>query len=483
MKRRSQLVSLLDETDDTPMARTFATLKKNKFRKGLVAVIGLRFQETFTKEIHDSLYDAGYTIVLVDETNPREVWHVMATCVDPPLFYFVNTELVNQMKRYFSDAYYGLDIIEHAKFMLEIFENENLPNSDPFVDSLGPERVKILDEEHIRECIRNFVSIDDYGDSCLDVRRAANVSLEIIEPGIVTPEWMRRGVKRGACEVHSPLSLMDKPEKIEKCRILYLHGGANIAYSPTEYRAIASKLACVTGMVVVVPDYRLAPEFVYPTALEDAQKALEWTSLNGIDVLLVGDSSAAGLCIALAIKEQKVRGVLTLSAWLDMDASTRAYATRAWDNDTLEGDPIYNTGSPELERRESRRLAKQYWNNVSPTDGSIHPFYASIETLEKIKKKHLPELYMIVGDSDVCRDDTVEFARKARKAGFTVSLDIWPKLWHVFQMYSEGRHKPLVESNVSLRRASRWLHYKSKNDDSYLRIPNEPTDLCELLPS
>ena len=118
MKRRSQLVSLFNETDDTYIARTFASLKKYKFRKGHVAVIGLQVLQQIQKQIEEL---HGYTIVRVDETNPREVWSIMASCVEPPLFYFENTELVSQVKRYF-DAYYGLDTIEHAKYISDIFE-------------------------------------------------------------------------------------------------------------------------------------------------------------------------------------------------------------------------------------------------------------------------------------------------------------------------------------------------------------------------
>jgi acetyl esterase/lipase len=47
------------------------------------------------------------------------------------------------------------------------------------------------------------------------------------------------------------------------------HGGAFIIGSPVSHRSITGRLAQHTGANVFVPDYRLAPEYPFPAALED----------------------------------------------------------------------------------------------------------------------------------------------------------------------------------------------------------------------
>lgn len=55
--------------------------------------------------------------------------------------------------------------------------------------------------------------------------------------------------------------------------ILYLHGGAYVIGSPKTHRAFAGRFSLITETQVLLLDYRLAPEFPFPAALEDATKA------------------------------------------------------------------------------------------------------------------------------------------------------------------------------------------------------------------
>ena len=63
-----------------------------------------------------------------------------------------------------------------------------------------------------------------------------------------------------AWKVSTPNS---NPEKI----LLYFHGGAFIVGNPQSYYPMMSHLAEATGFTIYVPDYRLAPEYLYPSQL------------------------------------------------------------------------------------------------------------------------------------------------------------------------------------------------------------------------
>lgn len=375
-----------------------------------------------------------------------------------------------------SDGVFNHELItRHQEVISEIVADESQPMSDPLVDKWGPERVAIVDEEHVNRCLLHLSEVDDGGDAGLDRRSAAGVTLERLEPGVVTPRWLRGDAERGECHIHRSYGHDDG------MRILMLHGGANVCYSPHAYAPLASRLAATSGMTVVVPDYRLAPEYVYPAALDDAEAALAWVwnQPGTRQVFVLGDSSGAALSLSLALyraDKHRIAGLVLLSAWLDMTARTRAYETRK------ATDPVYNTADVFNERLETRRLATKYWPEPADfTDPQIHPFYVSPEKLA-----HLPPIFMIVGDAEICRDDTTVFVRSARRAGAqAVSLDIWPKLWHVFPMYSEGTHipqdnAPLTEANVAIRRIVRWLHHYSGRPGMPNLDSESNSTLCSL---
>ena len=59
---------------------------------------------------------------------------------------------------------------------------------------------------------------------------------------------------------------------------IYYHGGGWVIGAIDEFDTLARKLAERTRCAVVLPDYRLAPEYRYPTAVDDAYAALEWVA-------------------------------------------------------------------------------------------------------------------------------------------------------------------------------------------------------------
>ncbi len=93
--------------------------------------------------------------------------------------------------------------------------------------------------------------------------------------------------------------------------LLWFHGGGWMFGDPRMDDARCSALVRETGMTVVSPRYRLAPEHRFPAALQDAHAA--WTWLQGVAedfgvdpsrVAVGGASAGAGLAACLA---QRVR--------------------------------------------------------------------------------------------------------------------------------------------------------------------------------
>ena len=80
--------------------------------------------------------------------------------------------------------------------------------------------------------------------------------------------------------------------------ILYLHGGAFVMCSPATHRELAARLSACTNAAVLVLDYRLAPEYPFPAAMQDAVSAYRWLLDKGYaerHIVIGGDSAGGGL--------------------------------------------------------------------------------------------------------------------------------------------------------------------------------------------
>lgn len=98
--------------------------------------------------------------------------------------------------------------------------------------------------------------------------------------------------------------------------LLWLHGGGWTLGQPHDYDTLLSFIVAQTGCVVLVPDYRLAPEHKAPAAVHDCLDALDWIVGGGVNRwtganprIVVGGDSAGGNLAALAALYARDNGV------------------------------------------------------------------------------------------------------------------------------------------------------------------------------
>lgn len=91
--------------------------------------------------------------------------------------------------------------------------------------------------------------------------------------------------------------------------LLYLHGGGFTVGSIATHDGLCRRIAHLAGCAVVSLDYRLAPEYKFPCAHEDAWDALQWIArhgasrgLDGARLAIGGDSAGGTLAAACAIE-------------------------------------------------------------------------------------------------------------------------------------------------------------------------------------
>lgn len=237
---------------------------------------------------------------------------------------------------------------------------------------------------------------------------AAAVSLPpdtTVEPctiGGIAGEWV-------ACGAVAPRRLL-----------LLLHGGGYRAGSLVTHRGFAARLSRLTGLRVLVIDYRLAPEHPYPAALEDAIAAfvaLPEAGFAAEKTILVGDSAGGGLAIALMLAlrdsgRSLPRGAVLMSPWTDLECSGPSY----WTN--IARDPF-------MSRDNLLSAADDYRGGLPAGDPRLSPIHADLTGL--------PPMLVQAGGGEIMLDDSAVFAERARAAGSDLTFDVTEGVWHVHQ--------------------------------------------------
>jgi acetyl esterase/lipase len=232
--------------------------------------------------------------------------------------------------------------------------------------------------------------------------------------------------------------------------ILYFHGGGFRIGSVASHRDLIAQIAVASGCRVLAINYRLAPEYRFPAALDDALAAYDWMPGQGFEpanIAFAGDSAGGNLALAamLALRERQhplPAAAVLMSPWTDLAATGASYVSRA------EADPIH-------QRPMILALAKNYLGGEGdPRDPLVSPLYADLTGL--------PPLLIQVGDRETVLDDSAMLADKARAVGVTVDLQVWDGMIHVFQMFGAElpeAHQAIAEIASFL---DRHLHIKAE---------------------
>ncbi|MBQ0131387.1 MAG: alpha/beta hydrolase [Comamonas sp.] len=205
--------------------------------------------------------------------------------------------------------------------------------------------------------------------------------------------------------------------------LLYLHGGGFTIGSVETHDVLCRQLAHLAGCAVVSLDYRLAPEYTFPTAIHDAWDALQWLHREGqtLDLdttrMAVGGDSAGGtLAAACAILARDAGLPLALQlliypgtcAHQDTDSHTRYAHGLVLEREGIQWFFNHYVRSPA--DREDWRFAPLLAPDV---DGVAPAFFC------------LAELDPLV-------DEGVQYADMLRMAGVPVQLDIYKGVTHEF---------------------------------------------------
>lgn len=202
--------------------------------------------------------------------------------------------------------------------------------------------------------------------------------------------------------------------------VVYIHGGAYVGSFKDYSWTMATRLATDLGCKVVLPAYRLTPEYTVIEAMQDVRVAFDaLRKQNPQRIALMGDSAGAGLAMAavLAMKERGeplVDSLVLCSPWLDV---------------RLKNPDIDAT----LQKRE-KILAlpglQEAGELYAGTLGIDHPYASPIEG----NLEGLPPILLQIGSHDVFYPDSLLFADKVNAVGGDVQLTVGEGMPHDWMM-------------------------------------------------
>lgn len=222
-------------------------------------------------------------------------------------------------------------------------------------------------------------------------------------------------------------------EKAGEGVIFYLHGGGYIGGDLEYAKGFATTLAAETKRKTFCIAYRLAPEFPFPAALEDALEAYRYL-LEGYSpekIMLAGESAGGGLiyCLCLRLKELGLPlpgGLIAISPWSDLTGSGDSYKTN-------------KSADPSLNRERLDYYAGCYTSDrenplVSPLFGDL---------------RQLPPSLIFVGGDEILLDDATGLHARLLDAGCKSDLTITPEMWHAYILYNvkeaEGDYDKIIQ--------------------------------------
>jgi len=208
--------------------------------------------------------------------------------------------------------------------------------------------------------------------------------------------------------------------------VYHMHGGGMIAGNARGGVDELVDLVADVGVVVVSPEYRLAPENPDPAPVDDCYAGLVWTARHatelGIDpdrMMIFGGSAGGGLAAGTALLARD-RGFPTLthqvlsSPMLDDRFTTKS-------SQELDGEGMWD-------RNENRfGWTALLGERRGGPDVSIYSAPARATDLSG-----LPKTYVDCGSVETFRDEVIDYAQRLLQAGVSVDLHIWGGGFHGF---------------------------------------------------
>lgn len=207
--------------------------------------------------------------------------------------------------------------------------------------------------------------------------------------------------------------------------VVYCHAGGWILGDLEHSDHLCRRLANQTGAVVVNVDYRLAPEALFPAAVDDCIAAFRWARTNAAElggdpdrIALAGESSGGGLAAAAALAlsrsgDEAPRFLLLLEPALDIRMSTSSWRSL--------GDLL----------PPAREQMEWMWRQYAPDEATHADPRLTPAAADSVPPAH-PSTLILAAEYDPLRDEAMQYGEMLAQWGVAVEGRIEQGLPHAF---------------------------------------------------
>ena len=228
--------------------------------------------------------------------------------------------------------------------------------------------------------------------------------------------------------------------------LVFFHGGGFVMGDLDTEDNLCRSLANGACCIVVSVDYRLAPEYKFPAAVEDAYAATKWVAdnANGVNgdptrIAVGGTSSGGNLATVVAIMARD-HGGLSLRYQLLMNPGIdySRFDTNSYQN--------YADGYF-LTKGDMEWFGNQYLNTDEDRPNPL------VSPLLAPNLNGLSPALVITSEFDVLRDEGESYAKRLREAGVPVKCTRYKGMIHGFM----GMDGLLNQARIGIKEASAAL--------------------------
>jgi len=234
---------------------------------------------------------------------------------------------------------------------------------------------------------------------------------------------------------HGKLPLRIITPKVSKGNsvLVFFHRGGWVYGSVDESESLCRKVANHTGCLVVIVDYRLAPENKFPIPIEDCYDAINWVSKHltqdGKKLVTIGESAGGNLAAAVSLIARKMKGP-------KIDAQVLMYPILT---SNLEIECYEKSPDKYLLSYENMQwFWEQYLNNESDGENEL------ASPLKAKDFADLPKTLMMIPEYDALKREGLSYRDQLQKADVEVISKQYSKVIHGFLDI------PIVSSQVQI---------------------------------
>ena len=215
--------------------------------------------------------------------------------------------------------------------------------------------------------------------------------------------------------------------------VIFYHGGAFSMNSIEVYEYVHRYLSYYGDMIVVAPDYHLAPEYKFPKGLEEAYSTLVWTEENiksyggdPADISVCGDSSGGNFAASVSMMARDRKGPAISRQILYYPLVTNI------EEEMTDSEKRYGKGYFLEYNCMEDPMALYFNSEEEKKDPHASPLLA--ENLSK-----LPPACFISAECDPLLDQGLMYAAKLEDAGVKVEYHIMKGMVHGFINWTYGK--------------------------------------------